>query len=143
MNTPSYTTTSTLPEALRLWSPRRLASIPADRAPCGYIQFCDEENRVLSRVFVQLCTLGSITDRQAFLADAVITHERRLKLGWDSGPGERDPRRVGASDRSAWSRLKPYEAMIDVLRLWMDELHEAALGEVGALLIDEAARRAS
>jgi hypothetical protein len=143
MITPRYTSSSTLPQALRIWSKRPLNSVSPHRAPCGHLEFCDEENRTLSRIFVQLCALGSITDRLAFLGSAIITHERRLKLAWDSGPGERDPRRVGASDRSTWSKLKPYELMVDVLRLWMDEMHEAALAEVGVLLIDEAARRAS
>jgi hypothetical protein len=141
-STPIYTATSTLPEALRLWSRRRLNSIPPDRAPCGHLPAlqCEEENRTLSRIFVQLCATSSTTDRLAFLASAIIAHERRLELAWNAGHRESDPQRVGAMDRSTWSRLKPYEAMIGVLCLWMDEMHDAALAEVGVLLIDDGAR---
>lgn len=142
--TARYINLTPLPAALRAWSGKPLPSIPGDVAPVGYLPGADEENRVLARVFVQLCALSTITDRLAYLGTAIQVHERRLDMAWDTARGRSDTTRsFDATDRSALVRLRPYEAMIGALKLWLDDLHESAMDEVGVLFIDEAARLAS
>jgi hypothetical protein len=140
--TARYVTVTPFPDALRNWSGKPLPSLPADMAPCGYLPGIDEENRVLARVFTQLCALGTTTDRLAYLGTTIQVHERRLQMAWDTAKGHGDTRTMLSSDRSAMARLRPYEAMIEALKMWLDELHEAATAEIGVEIIDQAARRA-
>lgn len=138
-----YVAITTLPDALRVWSGKPLPSIPADMAPCGYLPGITEENGILARLFLQLAALPMTTDRLAFLGTTIQVHERRLQMAWDAAKGHGDTRTMLSSDRSAMVRLKPYEAMIAALKLWLDDLHESAMAEVGVRFIDEATRRAS
>jgi hypothetical protein len=138
--TSHYIPVTTLPDALRAWTGKPFYSHPGDKPPCGYLPGESEENVLLARVFSQLCALPSTTDRLAFLT-AIQVHERRVAMAWDAARGRSGhTRSFDATDRSAMVRLRPYEAMIDALKLWLDELHEAAMGEVGVRFIDEAAR---
>jgi hypothetical protein len=134
-----YTHVIPLPDALKAWAGKPFYSHPGDKPPCGYLPGASEENVLLARVFSQLCALPSTTDRLAFLGTAIHVHERRVAMAWDAARGRADRRSFDATDRSAMVRLRPYEAMIDALKLWLDELHEAAMGEIGVRFIDEAA----
>lgn len=139
----TYVRLHDLPDAIRSWSGKPLTAFPHAHAPVGYIEGdAEEENRALAQIFAALCTKPTLTDRQAFLANAVITHQRLFDILVDSIRGVRDPRMALKSDRSAL-KVKPYEAMINVMRDWAGELHEAALAEVGAELIQQSTRRAS
>lgn len=114
-------------------------SHPGDKPPCGYLPGAADENVILARIFSQLCALPTTTDRLAFLMTAIIVHERRVALAWDAARGRTNARSFDATDRSAMVRLRPYEAMVDALKAWLDELHESAMAEVGVVAIDEAA----
>jgi hypothetical protein len=131
VNTPRYIPVTTLPDALRNWTGKPFFSHPGDKAPCGYLPGASEENAILARVFSQLTALPTTTDRLGFLLSTIAVHERRVAMTWDAARGRSNARSFDAIDRSAMVRLRPYEAMIDALKLWLDELHEAAMAEIG------------
>jgi hypothetical protein len=136
-----YLAIQSFPEAVRTWSRKPISSAPADQPPCGYIPGVDDENRMLASTFAALCACENTTARLALLGSAIVVHERRLQLAWDAAKGHGSTRTMLTSDRSAMVRLRPYEAMLDALKLWADELHESAMSEIGVVLIDDAARR--
>ncbi|WP_152565758.1 hypothetical protein [Devosia riboflavina] len=67
------------------------------------------------------------THSMAVLTAAIIVHQRRLDTAWNaarsSAPGV-------VADRSAWTELRPYEAMIAVMHGWLDALWTRFVGEV-------------
>jgi hypothetical protein len=86
-----------------------------------------DENAELARTFALLASEplnGPITGKIAFLAGTIMVHQRRHDLAWNAVHSNPDPRRV--ADRSGWTALKPYAAMIEVMRTWLDALHQRA-----------------
>jgi hypothetical protein len=144
VNRHPYTETLRFPDALKAWTGKPLNSTPADRAPCGYLVGCADENRVLADVFARLCALDTLTARTTYLLAVIERSRRHVRLAESTIRGEANPRRVGAeASREAWARLRPMEAMIEVLEQWRDELLELWDGEIGVQFIEDAARRAS
>lgn len=144
MNRHPYNETMRFRDALRQWTGKPLNSTPADRAPCGYLIGCADENRVLADTFARMVALPTTTERVGYVIAKIEMHRRHVRLAEGTIRGEANPRRVGQdASREAWARLRPLEAMIDVMERWRDELLDVWDGEIGVQFIDEAARRAS
>lgn len=136
----NYKQRSNFANEVRAWARSPYSSFPVDMAPCGHLPGVDEENRILADTFMRICAMSTTTDRLAYLATTIMVHERRLQMAWDTARGHGDTRTMMTSDRSAMVRLKPYEAMIDAMKQWLDDLHESATTEIGVGFIDQAAR---
>lgn len=123
---PQYVPITRFSAALRGWSAKSYEELPADKPPCGYLREGDDENRVLARVFARICELHTTTDRLAYLGTAIQVHERRLQMAFDA---VRHPTATGpfdSEDRATAVRMRPYQAMINAMQAWLDELHEDA-----------------
>lgn len=139
-----YTAATSFTDALRNWSGRSLASLPADMAPCGYLAGAAEENRLLADTFMRLCALATASERMTFLLGAIEMHKRHVRIAESTIRGVANPRLVGANaSRDAWSRLRPIEDMIAVMEQWRDELLDGWSADLGVGLIDNAARRSA
>lgn len=141
MNRHPYQSTQRFSDALKAWAGKPLNSTPADRAPCGYLVGCADENRVLADVFARLTAMATTTERTTFLLATIEKYRRHVRLAESTIRGEVNPRRVGAeASRAAWASLRPMEAMIEVLEQWRDELLDDWSAEIGVSFIDEATR---
>lgn len=140
----TYAKTLDFLSALEQWSGKPFDEFPADKAPCGFLAgLSDDENRILAHTFALLCSEPlnrEVTGKIAFLAGTVMVHQRRLQMVWDRTFGVRDPRKVGSMDRSQWSRMRPYEEMIEALQMWLEELHQKCASTVEVTWLDQIAR---
>ncbi|MDR3473380.1 MAG: hypothetical protein P4M09_17100 [Devosia sp.] len=115
--------------ALDTWAkePRKTFSFAEPPVDGLQDRFCDE-NAELAAIFFRLTRKDTLTEQMTLLAFDIIVHERRFELAWNAAHGERNPRH--RASRDSWVQLKPYEAMINVLKDWAEALHDRAC-EVG------------
>lgn len=110
---------------LRDWSGRAPDDFPLNSPPVGALRSSDtDENEILAKIFKSLALAGFPTRRMVLLMTAIAVHERRFKAAWDIAKGEPDPRR--RASRDAYVALRPYGMMIDVLKDWLEALHDQA-----------------
>jgi hypothetical protein len=135
-----YTETQRFIDALRQMEGKPFFAHATDRAPCGYIPGAAAENEALADTFARICALPTTTERMSFLMATIEKYRRHVRLAEAAIRGESNPRLVGANaSREAWSRIRPIEEMIAGLEQWRDQLHEAWMGEIGVVAIDQAA----
>jgi hypothetical protein len=85
-----------------------------------------DENAILASVFRSLALAGFPTRRMVLLQTAITVHQRRYELAWNYVPGNANTH-LPAS-REGRVALRPYAAMIDVMRDWLEALHDQACG---------------
>jgi len=111
--------------ALDEWSTRPADAFPMNSPPVGALRPADtDENEILARAFKAVALAGFPTRRMVLLMTAIAIHERRFALAWDHVKANPNPR--STAPRDGYAALRPYEAMIGVLRDWLEALHDAA-----------------
>ncbi|MGN6534095.1 MAG: hypothetical protein ACTHKQ_00015 [Mesorhizobium sp.] len=111
--------------ALDHWSKQEPDAFPVNSPPVGALRPSDtDENEILARTFKAIALAGFPTRRMVLLMAAIEVHERRCAIAWDHVKANPNPR--STAPRDGYSALRPYEAMIGVLRDWLEALHDAA-----------------
>jgi hypothetical protein len=104
--------------ALDEWTGRSEDDFPRNAPPVPAVKDdTSDESAELAAVFIRLCRLRRTSDRLALLGAEIIVHERRLAMALDLAKGEPE---------EGLTALQPYSEMIDVLKDWLEAVHDRA-----------------